>query len=352
MKKKHVLLLLVLVFCFSLCSCGNSSTSSEETSNVEEVKEEEETTEPVVESIDFTLDAGNVKYVGIEKADSELVMDEKNVYLVKFDYTNNQSAPAQVHTTFTLDFFQNGVELYDNLGWSSAGDENQFKLVDGYFSDVMNGGTLTFAKLVQLEDESPLTIMVKENGGDPNNYQMMEVKINSTDETKSNEESEKAPAEETTVEETVKDDSVKKIKKGDKIETEDFEFTLKKVELTYDVEPSDTSGFFMHYEAEDGMVYINVVGEYYNKSKKDVCIRDLFVPSADYDSGFTYDGFVVVEEGGNDFTWVSSYIVCEPLATCKYHGLIECPEVVEESDAPLYITFDVDGTTYRYDIRK
>lgn len=47
---------------------------------------------------------------------------------------------------------------------------------------------------------------------------------------------------------------------GDVISTEDFEFTLNNVELTYELKPRNTSSVYTSYEAPDGKVYIHVDG--------------------------------------------------------------------------------------------
>lgn len=139
---------------------------------------------------------------------------------------------------------------------------------------------------------------------------------------------------------------------GQTIVTPNYEFTLNNVELTYELKPINTSSAYTSYPADAGKVYIHIDGYYYNTSKRDVCIRDLFVPTADYDNGYTYNGFAIVDDGDNSFDWVASYVICTPLETCHYHGLIECPEAVDASDKPLYVTFTLaDGITYRYDIR-
>lgn len=138
---------------------------------------------------------------------------------------------------------------------------------------------------------------------------------------------------------------------GDTISSEDFDFTLNNVELTYELKPANTSNFYTSYEAPDGKVYIHVDGTYYNKSKRDICIRDLFTPYADYDDGYTYGGFVVTDEDDNSFDWVSSYVVCTPLETCHYHGLIECPGVIDGSDASLVVSMVIGGETYSFTIR-
>ena len=147
------------------------------------------------------------------------------------------------------------------------------------------------------------------------------------------------------------DSAVKTIALGDVIETEDFDFTLNNVELTYELKPQNTNGVYSSYTAEDGKVYIHVDGSYYNKAKRDICIRDLFAPSADYDNGYAYTGFVVTDDGDNNFTWASSRVVCTPLETCHYHGLIECPKVIDGSDASLIVYLEIAGTTYQYTVR-
>lgn len=139
---------------------------------------------------------------------------------------------------------------------------------------------------------------------------------------------------------------------GQTVTGEGWEFTLNNVELTYELKPRNTSGFYTSYPAPEGKVYVHIDGDYHNTSKQDVCIRDLPVPSADYDNGYTYEGFAITDEDDNDFTWASSYVVCTPLETCHYHGMIECPKVIDESDAPLFVTIKMPGgKLYRYDIR-
>ena len=62
--------------------------------------------------------------------------------------------------------------------YSSDGGE-QYTMVNNFFNESMQGGTVSFARLVQLNDNSPLTIMVEANGGGSDAYQMMEVNLES-----------------------------------------------------------------------------------------------------------------------------------------------------------------------------
>ncbi len=140
---------------------------------------------------------------------------------------------------------------------------------------------------------------------------------------------------------------------GETISSDDWDFTVNNVEFTYELKPRNTSSVYTSYTAPDEKVYIHIDAEYHNKSKKDVCIRDLPVPNANYNDGYKYEGFVLADRDDNSFFWVSSYVVAEPLTTCHYHGLIECPKVVDESEEPLYVTMKLPNKqVYRYDIRK
>lgn len=361
--KKFLALLMAAMMCLMLCACSSSgdkddSKKDDDSSVVGSESKDDETNEEEKKEdnkpIDFTVDGGTIKYVGVERANEGLT-DEENVIVVKFAFTSNMDTPAQCQQAFGIKFYQNGVQLDKSLSWSSKGGD-QYDLVGDYFSEVMKGGTVTFGRLVQVDDYSPLTIMVNEKLKN-DSYQMMELDLGvlngeaASDDAPAGEDAPATEPAETPTEPAEKEDAVKTIAIGDKIETDKFDFTLNKVELTYELKPKNTSSVYTSYTAEDGKVYVHIDGTYYNKAKKDACIRDLFIPTADYDDGYTYDGFVVIDDGDNSFDWVSSYVAATPLESCHYHGLIECPEVVDESDAPLFVTFKIDGTTYRYDIR-
>lgn len=141
------------------------------------------------------------------------------------------------------------------------------------------------------------------------------------------------------------------LKPNETIKIEDYEFTLSKVEFSYDVKPSDTSGMYMSYQAESGKVYINSIIKIKNLMQRNIRIDELYTVSAVYSDKYNYQGFVVVDDG-NDFDWVSSYSAASPLETATTHGLIDCPKEVATSANSLYVDFVLaDGITYRYTIR-
>lgn len=135
--------------------------------------------DPMVETIDLTYDEGSLKYVGFEKANEGLT-EEENALVFKFDFTNNQTKPAQCQQVFRIQFFQNGAELTNSASWSSNGGD-QYELVGAFYSSAMKGGTVTFGLIALPKDNSPITIMASHNIGigTSDDYQMMEVDISS-----------------------------------------------------------------------------------------------------------------------------------------------------------------------------
>ena len=139
---------------------------------------------------------------------------------------------------------------------------------------------------------------------------------------------------------------------GQTITTDEYEFTLNKAELTYELLPPNMSSFYTSYPAEAGKVYVHIDASIKNLMKRDIRIDELFTPSAVYSDDYNYNGFVVINDGDTRFDWVSSYVAAAPLATCHAHGLIECPAEVDTSDSPLYAYMKLsDGQTYQYAIR-
>lgn len=137
---------------------------------------------------------------------------------------------------------------------------------------------------------------------------------------------------------------------GDKIVANDFEFTLEGVSFSYDVKPSDTSGYYYSYPAEENQVYIDVKGTYKNTSQRDHCIRDLLVPVVVYDNNYTYQGFAVVDRG-DSFDWSGSYVAATPLQTCKYHVLVDCPEEIKTGTGSVSVLIVIEGKTYQYNLK-
>ncbi len=134
---------------------------------------------------------------------------------------------------------------------------------------------------------------------------------------------------------------------GDTITTDYAEITINKVELTYDVLPDDTSGFYTHYAAEAGSVYLHIDADIKNLGKQNLPCDDLALVTADYNGGYTYSGFAVPEDSTTGFTYANITSI-KPLETMGVHFLFNCPQEVAESSNPLFITFEPSNSTDSY----
>lgn len=152
-----------------------------------------------------------------------------------------------------------------------------------------------------------------------------------------------------TVETQSTEPQIKPISDGNVITTDTKEVTIKKSEFSYDVMPDNPDSYYSHYAAEAGKVYIVLSVDVKNNGKADVMCDELIGVKADYNDGYAYSGFAVVDEGG-DLGYANITSVA-PLSTQAMKYLIECPEEVESSTAPLFLTITVDGTQYKYTIR-
>ncbi len=388
--KKITALLLAAIMCLSLAACGNDKTEAD-TNDPQEPKTEatdapvesdpaeaepEETPEPEQEavalSIGDTLDNENFtmtfdslelldefSYRTSEYSSTSLYVEDGYKLLLVMGHIENKSMAAISDSSFFRTAVVNGSYTVTDYDVRLSFKRDKYFEIDPY-TDL---DYFLYINIPEKLAEQFETVTFTLGFNDDMSYPTKTWNSDGTTTTETDNlyaitggTASKAAGEVDAMKETAGEvaspaSEVKAIALGDVISTDDFDFTLNEVELTYELKPKNTSSVYTSYKAPDGKVYIHVDGTYYNKAKKDVCIRDLFAPSADFDNGYTYDGFAVVDDGDNDFTWASSYVVCTPLETCHYHGLIECPELVDGSDASLKIYLEIGGETYEYTVR-
>lgn len=142
---------------------------------------------------------------------------------------------------------------------------------------------------------------------------------------------------------------IKDIGIGDTITTDRMEITIKKIELSYDVLPKDTSGFYTHYPADSGKVYIHIDTDVKNLQKQNLACDDIMEVEAEYNNGFNYTSMTVPEDGSG-FTYANITSII-PLDTMGVRFLIDCPQELEESDNPLSLIFKVDNQEFKYVMR-
>lgn len=141
------------------------------------------------------------------------------------------------------------------------------------------------------------------------------------------------------------------IESGSTIKTNTKEIKIKKVEFADKVEPDVPDMYYTSYTSKEGKVIIHIKADVKNLGKNSVQCDKLFSVDADYNNGYTYKGYVVVESGKGDF---KDAIISDidPLDTKSLRILINCPiEVKENKEAPLFLLFNVDENEYKLQMR-
>ena len=145
--------------------------------------------------------------------------------------------------------------------------------------------------------------------------------------------------------------SIKEIRIGEKIETQNYEFDLKNVELSYDIMPDIKSSLYQHYAADAGKVYIFVDADIKNTGKQNLPCDSIYTVEADYNDGYKYTGFAIADDSDSGFTY-ANIVDITPLETRGVPTLVECPEEIETSLNPLFLIITMkDGSKYKYTIR-
>lgn len=146
-----------------------------------------------------------------------------------------------------------------------------------------------------------------------------------------------------------KENDFKPIAVGETIITETREITINHVEFSYDVEPMEKDLVYTHYEAASGEVYIDIAVSAKNLQKQNLSADDVMSIKADYNDGYTYSGFCIVESASLGF---SMFGTIDPLGTINMRYLIKCPQEVEENtDAPVFLIITVEGLKYKLTMR-
>ena len=138
---------------------------------------------------------------------------------------------------------------------------------------------------------------------------------------------------------------------GDAITTAHCQVMIETIELAYDVLPEKKDGLFTHYKAAPGKVYICVSLEVKNRTQTDLRCEELGWATAHYNGSQQYRSFTVVEDAYTGFA-LANLSVLRPGETQHIKFLIECPQQVHEAQAPLWLAFAIDGTSFKYTIRE
>lgn len=290
--KRIIALVLSLLMVLSLCACGETK---EEKSDVDEKETEK------------------IQYTYYSECD----------ILPDFESITGVSYSAKSTTSSTINGVSTGQTVYK---YSAQNDDKIEQLIQEYIKAIEENGLSTKGsadtEISIISDEMIIATIKEENNA-------MELTI---------------------IPDNMRVSSkVEKINVGDFIITDDYEFTLKNVEFTYEVLPKNTSGYYRYYPADSGKVYIHVEAAVKNTMQRDIKISELFTAKAVYDGEYMYSGFVVVDDDAR-FLDSDLYAAAAPLETCGAHALIECPEEVATSGKSVVVTLHIGNVNYEYTI--
>ena len=111
-------------------------------------------------------DTAKLSFAGTRMLDPSVPSDDyagNDYVLVIFNYENYTTDPKSPQRDFWPTVYQNGVEL-DTLRSRKVNDTEDYKILDGFNKTVIKGGVLEFGEAYEIQDDSPLTVVLKQNG--------------------------------------------------------------------------------------------------------------------------------------------------------------------------------------------
>lgn len=320
--RKLISLILSAVLCLFLCACGDNTNTGGTGAN--NAKSSNELTLGNQNTVDDYADFTLFKVVTAKKITASIAGD---IY-----YENNNS--GETYVDIIVDYTNTSAEAVSSQdavvasakGSNGTGYTNCLYAVETnnatYLSQYESIASLSTVRLhcaisvPESETELALKLVVK---GNTYNYNYS---LGDTD------------------------SSAKEIKVGDAVENPDYATLLfNGIAYTDDLLPSNTSGFYTHYQVDNSSnTYLVVKFDItnYSSSSKDC---DTFVGvKALYMDKYTYTGFAVAEE--SDGAGFSSYESISPLSTAHLYYLIEVPKTLTENNVTLMISFDGQEYTY------
>jgi hypothetical protein len=153
MKKRLLALVLVCG-----CLCVNPIVSYAETNDLETTTEE-------TEKLHFELDTGIIEFDSYEYVSKGFYVSDGDVsktIVLNFSYTNKENTPKSYTSDFYITAFQNGTEINFSGTYSTEWAPESFL---NAHNEVLKDGTLTIGCAFVLQDYSPITIIVRHNGG-------------------------------------------------------------------------------------------------------------------------------------------------------------------------------------------
>ncbi|MFV0412381.1 MAG: hypothetical protein ACK5L3_03800 [Oscillospiraceae bacterium] len=148
---------------------------------------------------------------------------------------------------------------------------------------------------------------------------------------------------------------IKTVTAGDTIITDNYEITIKAVEMAGEAYAhGDTDMFAMHLVADEGNTFVDLTVDVKNLQKSDINSGSIMRVEVDYNGGYTYSAKDYVEDrtlGLSSMGQLAGTTI-KPLETIEMRYIAQCPvEVADNTAAPLFLVLKVDNVKYQYIVR-
>ena len=140
-------------------------------------------------------------------------------------------------------------------------------------------------------------------------------------------------------------EAAKQLTSGKVIETTNAEIKFVDAKFSTKVEPDDTSGSYLYYEADSDEIYLDLKFEVKNTGKYELGLDGLVSNVlAEYGDGYIYQNYSCFwTENPQDISNVYSSDKLDPLKTATFHLAVKLPREVADSQEPLRVTFKIAG---------
>ena len=124
------------------------------------------------------------------------------------------------------------------------------------------------------------------------------------------------------------------------------EFTIHKISYTYDVLPDSMDIVYTHYQAEQGKIYLEIDISVKNLQKKALACDEIAEITLDYNDGYIYEAFPIVEDAQTGFTYANISAI-DPLETKEMRYLVDCPIELYTEINPQFLTLQFGEHAYQ-----
>ena len=146
--------------------------------------------------------------------------------------------------------------------------------------------------------------------------------------------------------------SVQNMSVGDTVTTDNWEVTFVSTELTDEVFPPDTSGWYASVEANDGYVALDLEFDVKCTAGKARSVTDaLGACRVDYANKYSYEGADRYYQWDEAHLSIANRIDVSPLETLHIYYIVWLPEEVASTSEPLTIDMMIAGEQYHITIR-